>query len=81
MVPDVPYPVLVQSATFRAMKRVPALTFFHAASKTSMYRCSQPLSGLFNRMEYADIQVCKMIAKMSPSQCIMVFDARPYASA
>ena len=71
-------------ASFRSKKRIPALTYYHKATKCSIWRCSQPLSGMFNRVEPGDIKMLNEIAKLAgggQKSGITVFDARPKTSA
>ena len=71
-------------ASFRSKKRIPSLTYYHKSSKCSIWRCSQPLSGMFNRIEEGDVKMLNEISKLAQDGVkpgITIFDARPKTSA
>ena len=70
--------------SFRSKKRIPSMTYYHKATKCSIWRCSQPLSGMFNRIEQGDVKMLNEIAKLAAggqNAGITIFDARPKTSA
>jgi len=41
--------IINESGKYRSANRLPALTYFDKQTGTSIWRCAQPTSGLFNK--------------------------------
>lgn len=71
--------ILVGSSRFRSKGRLPVLTYLHP-NKSSICRCSQPLSG-FSARCIEDEQMLQEIRKTNPNSSILyVVDTRPRVS-
>lgn len=70
---------IIECSTFRTKSRFPTLSYVNKKYKGSLWRSSQPKSGLTNNRNTADEIVIKSIASITNK--FIVYDARPYLSA
>lgn len=70
---------LSECAQFRSKGRLPSMTYFnYRKSKGSLWRCSQPKTGITNNRNKSDE---KVLINIKQNSGLVIFDARPYLSA
>uniref|UniRef100_A0A7M5X7A4 Phosphatidylinositol-3-phosphatase n=1 Tax=Clytia hemisphaerica TaxID=252671 RepID=A0A7M5X7A4_9CNID len=69
------------SATFRAKGRIPTLTWFNRNNGTFIMRCSQPKTGATGKYSVEDEALVQAAKKISPSERLVIFDARSMLAA
>ena len=69
------------SSEFRTKNRLPALAYFHSATKGTIWRSAQTKSGLTGNRNRFDEDLLLNIAKISDSKKEYIYDCRPYLSA
>jgi len=74
---------LYDCAKFRSSSRLPALTFYDKESTSSLWRCSQPLTGMMNSRRKGDEYYLRMIGfcSQNPSKTVFIQDSRPQMNA
>jgi myotubularin-related protein 6/7/8 len=73
---------LAQCSLFRSRQRFPALSYFHQPSGTSVWRCSQNLTGVFSKRDEFDEKMLKLIGETNPhSDEVLILDARSSVNA
>lgn len=70
---------VIECSTFRTKSRFPTLSYVNKKYKGSLWRSSQPKSGLTNNRNTSDEYMIKCIAGITDR--FMIYDARPYLSA
>ncbi|SCU94253.1 LANO_0E06194g1_1 [Lachancea nothofagi CBS 11611] len=81
--------LLTHSIKYRSQNRIPALTYYHRKTKTSITRCAQPLPGLIQQRSIQDEKLVNEIFNCSSSSDLQNFravkniivDARPTTNA
>ncbi|SCU93365.1 LAFA_0F16006g1_1 [Lachancea sp. 'fantastica'] len=81
--------LLTHSMRFRSQNRIPALTYFHRKTCTSITRCAQPLPGLIQQRSIQDEKLiseifnCSSIEDRQKSRAVknIIVDARPTTNA
>jgi len=72
--------IIRDCSTFRTKNRLPALTYVNSNKcKGSLWRSSQPKSGITNNRNKNDEKVLRSIRSISGS--LIIYDARPYLNA
>lgn len=72
--------ILFDAATFRTKNRLPALSYYnHRLCKGTLWRCSQPKSGITNNRNKNDEKLLRSIKSISGNS--IIYDARPYINA
>lgn len=68
---------IARCANFRSRHRFPALSYFHKANSTSVWRCSQNLTGVFGRRDEWDEKMLLCIGLTNPNtDQVAIVDAR-----
>ncbi len=78
--------VIAESAKFRSSSRLPCLTYYDKVATTSIWRCSQPHTGLFNSRSKADEELFRLIGlcnsnPMNVQNTVLIHDSRPLLNA
>eukprot|EP00123_Amoebidium_parasiticum_P014494 comp22521_c1_seq4/m.34158 comp22521_c1_seq4/g.34158 ORF comp22521_c1_seq4/g.34158 comp22521_c1_seq4/m.34158 type:complete len:529 (-) comp22521_c1_seq4:80-1666(-) len=73
--------LLQKCASFRSKHRLPVLSYYHAKTKASIARCSQPQVGLKSRRCEEDERMVQLIFGPSTGREHCIVDARPYVNA
>jgi myotubularin-related protein 9 len=73
--------VLKISATFRDSARFPVLCYYHSETKSSIFRCGQPLIGPTNRRCKEDEVILRYLLSLNAVSKGVIFDTRPKAIA
>jgi len=77
---------IVESGKFRSSSRLPALTYYDKLSGTSIWRCAQPKSGLFNKLSKEDVALLRCIGMCNGNpknihHTVLIHDSRPKLNA
>jgi hypothetical protein len=77
---------IVASGKFRSANRLPALTFYDKVTGTSIWRCAQPGSGLFNKLSKDDVNLLRYIGMCNGNprnihHTVLIHDSRPKLNA
>lgn len=70
---------VIDCASFRTKARFPTLSYIHKNGKGSLWRSSQPKSGLTNNRNSSDELMLRLIKEFSDK--FIIYDARPYLNA
>lgn len=77
---------IVESGKHRSASRLPALTYYDKLIGTSIWRCAQPRSGIFNKLSVEDVALLKYIGlcngdKKNIHNTVLIHDSRPKINA
>ena len=73
---------VLASANFRTKNRLPALSYYHKLTKTSIWRSSQNMSGYTQNRSVEDEKLLFMIGRSNPrTERLQIYDARSYVIA
>jgi len=74
---------LITAFKFRSMNRIPVLSYLNSRTGASICRCSQPMTGAFNKSSAGDQKLLSAILKANfyNQDVLHLLDARPYANA
>lgn len=76
---------IVESSKFRSSHRLPTFTYYDKVCKTSIWRSSQPKTGVWSRSKH-DEELLKIIGKcnghdQNKTGTLTIYDARPELNA
>lgn len=79
---SVPLDSLVECSKFRTKNRMPTLSYYHKDTGCTIWRSSQPKSGLMGKVNQHDVKMLKEISLVKGEyQKLQVLDARPSLNA
>ena len=72
---------LKESASFRTKQRLPALSYFYYNSRGTIWRSSQPKTGISGNRNIFDEELINKIIEIGNSKKLYIYDCRPYLAA
>ena len=72
---------LKESAQFRTKQRLPALSYYYYNSRGTIWRSSQPKTGLSGNRNIFDEELINKIIEIGNSKKLYIYDCRPYLAA
>ena len=72
---------LQESAQFRTKQRLPVLSYYYYNSRGTIWRSSQPKTGLSGNRNVFDEELLNKIIEIGNSKKLYIYDCRPYLAA
>ena len=72
---------LQESAQFRTKQRLPVLSYYYYNSRGTIWRSSQPKTGLSGNRNVFDEELLNKIIEIGNSKKLFIYDCRPYLAA
>ena len=72
---------LKESALFRTKQRLPVLSYFYYNSRGTIWRSSQPKTGISGNRNIFDEELINKIIEIGNSKKLYIYDCRPYLAA
>jgi myotubularin-related protein 1/2 len=73
---------VVNLAHYRSQARIPVIIWLHPATKATLTRCAQPLTGLKGKRSDVDEKLFGFLRLSTPNSAVLhIIDARPYKAA
>ena len=73
--------IIQKASEFRTRNRIPTLSYFYYKSIGTIWRSSQPKSGIQNNRNSYDEELLSHIKNISPLKKLIIYDCRPYLAA